>query len=130
MISFYLYANMGSILSKPKPESTMVFYYSIVADNNVIYVGRTFDFKERCSSHKRSTNNPPRYQHLTYNNTPLYKRIRELGGWSKVSMNVLEQKICNSKEKMSLREEYWINKYESIHLTNVALRQFAGCYSK
>ena len=96
----------------------MVFYYSIVADGKVIYVGRTVNFNRRKQQHEYATNHPPAYSWITKNNTPLYKRIRELGGWEKVSMNFLEHRKCKSKFEINAGELYWINYYKSPHLCN------------
>ena len=99
----------------------MVYYYCIIYNKNVIYVGRSFDFKGRMSSHKSATNNPPQYHHIARNNSRLYKRIREIGGWDMVSVKCLEQRLCKSRKEMSRREQRWIDKYRSHHLTNAIL---------
>ena len=112
---------MGSVLSKPIGIMDMVFYYNIVAHDKVIYVGRTFDFNRRKQQHEYATNHPPPFSWSTKNNTKLYKTIRELGGWEKVSMNFLEHRKCKSKKEMSDREEYWIHKFKSPHLCNTHL---------
>ena len=112
---------MGSILSKPVASIEMVFYYNIVTCDKVIYVGRTFHFNRRKQQHEYATNHPPLFSWSTKNNTNLYKTIRGLGGWEKVSMNFLEHRKCKSKKEMSEREEYWINKYKSPHLCNTYL---------
>ena len=109
---------MGSILSKPEPDGTIIYYYCITYQGNVIYVGRTLNFQHRMSSHRSATNNPPQYNHITRNNTPLYKRIREIGGWDQVSVKCLETRSCKSREEIGQREQYWIDMYKSCHLTN------------
>ena len=112
---------MGSTLSKPEPECTMVYYYCITYNENVIYVGRTFDFKRRMNKHKSASNRQPKYPWSTANNTPFNKRVREIGGWDMVTVKCVEKRLCKSRKEMCRREQHCIDKYRSPHLTNAIL---------
>ena len=112
---------MGSILSKPEPEYVALFYYKIVYRKRVIYVGRTFDFMRRSNEHKNASNKVPKYPWSTENNTPLYRRIRQIGGWDKVTMILLETRDEKCRYEMCARETHWIQRHLSKHLTNVIL---------
>jgi hypothetical protein len=56
------------------------FYYKI-HKNDLCYIGRTTNPKNRFSTHKAKS---------TYSNIPLYQRIRENGGWDAFKVEVID----------------------------------------
>ena len=69
------------------------------------YVGRTLNFRQRISHHKKPKNN--KLQSMFYN-YPLYKCIRENKGWDNWIIQPIEiLKNSNSDEAVE-REQYWI----------------------
>jgi hypothetical protein len=56
-------------------------------------VGHTICFRHRKSGHKTDCNNPNRKSH----NLPLYKYMREHGGFENWDMIVIHTQICKNK---------------------------------
>lgn len=70
------------------------------------YIGSTCDFKRRVWEHGNYTNNYRRPEH-TY---PLYKTIREKGGWDNWNVNILEEyNDCENIYQKRLCERKWID---------------------
>lgn len=66
------------------------------------YIGITKDFKKRVAQHKTDFHNErsPRY------NMPIYKYIRNNGGWCYFNINILEEIHCLKEEK-AFYERKW-----------------------
>ena len=67
------------------------------------YIGSTTSFSRRKYDHKSSCNN---IQNKAYSK-PLYKHIRENGGWDAFEMVLIEYYPCGSSLELRQREEYW-----------------------
>lgn len=85
----------------------MIGIYKITNNiNGKCYIGQSRDIQKRWTSHKNVPFNP-NYQEYDY---PLYKAIRKYG-LENFSFEVLEE--C-SIEELNEKEDFWINKYNSI----------------
>ena len=78
------------------------------------YVGSTVNFKKRIGSHKRTCHNENSNEY----NYPLYKFIRENGGWRAWEMTIIDSLTTtdkNEKEKCERRyieeQEFSLNKF-------------------
>jgi len=77
-------------------ETTEISFYKFVCKNPDIlfsYVGHTVSFRQRKSGHKGNCNNPNRKNY----NVPLYKYMREHGGFENWDMIVIHTQICKDK---------------------------------
>jgi hypothetical protein len=77
-------------------ETQVISFYKFVCKNPDIlfsYVGHTISFRQRKWSHKSACNNPNCKDH----NIPLYKFIREHGGFENWNMIVIHTQICKDK---------------------------------
>jgi len=74
--------------------------YKIYKDY-LLYVGSTIDYKRRLRDHRSRCNNKNNKQYKT----PLYKIIRENGGWDTFKKEEIETNI--QKDKLNEREEYY-----------------------
>ena len=76
-------------------------------DENIksIYVGHTKTFFNRMENHKNPFNNNIRSPVYNY---PLYKIVRENGGWNNWIINKLEI-IQGDRDKAAEREQYWMD---------------------
>lgn len=69
------------------------------------YIGSTCDFKRRTWEHKNYTNNYKRPEH----HFPLYKKIREKGGWDNWYVRILEEFTdCENVYQKRICERKWI----------------------
>jgi hypothetical protein len=73
------------------------------------YIGSTICFEKRKSNHKEYCRNEKRKSH----NTPLYKFIRENGGWDAFEMVPLEEYKCDTKLQARIREQDTLDKVEN-----------------
>tara|TARA_R110000851_G_C12993368_1_gene557582 strand:+ start:43 stop:714 length:672 start_codon:yes stop_codon:yes gene_type:complete len=82
--------------------SESVIYKIVCKDISVreIYVGSSYDINDRKSKHKSSCNNT----NDDHYNTPVYKFIREHGGWDNWTIVVLYKYPCNSKQELEEEE--------------------------
>jgi hypothetical protein len=78
-------------------------------DDTDIYVGSTANFTHRKSKHKYCCNNEKDKNY----NTPVYKYIRDNGGWDEWVMIPIEQYPCNNKDELKIRERYHIDLLKS-----------------
>jgi hypothetical protein len=76
---------------------------------NIIYVGKSYDFKERQRIHKKNFYDI-NCSHYHYK---IYKYIRQNGGFDKFSFKVLETKLCDKPES-KLIESNWIKIFNPI----------------
>ena len=79
-----------------------------VGDEAIIYIGYTINFNRRKITHKSDCLNPNRH-HL-----PIYKYIRENGGFDKYEFIILEQ----SKDNIKFKECEYTDKYGLNNLLN------------
>jgi len=70
-------------------------------DPSMLYIGSTIDFKRRRSQHIKNTTNK-RKRSYRY---PLYKYIRQIGGFDKFNIEIVEEYPCESKGAGLLREK-------------------------
>ncbi len=68
------------------------------------FIGSTTDFKTRKESHKNACNNEKALQ----NNSEVYKKIREHGGWDNWSMLQIEVYPCKDSNQARARERFWL----------------------
>jgi len=69
-------------------------------DSKYCYIGSTCDFKSRKNQHKTVCNNPNSKNY----NTPLYKHIRDNGGWGEYEMILIEYYPCETKLELHKKE--------------------------
>lgn len=89
-------------MPKPSDYSKGLIYKLCCKDTNIkdIYVGSTCNFTRRKYGHKGASNNE---NHKCYNN-PIYKFIREKGGWLNWNMVLVKYFPCKSRLEL-LQEE-------------------------
>lgn len=68
------------------------------------YIGSTTCLRRRRCSHKHDCNHPEAKQY----NYPLYRFIREHGGWEQWDAILVEPFPCSNGEELHARERYWI----------------------
>ena len=74
--------------------------YKITFNNEPVYVGSTTNFTKRKHTHKSNS--------LT-KTLPLYKTIRENGGFDKFQIVPIEEFECNNKIQAVIREQKYID---------------------
>ena len=79
------------------------------------YVGSSMDFKERMSKHKYSCNN----ENYRYYNFPLYKFIRENGGWGAWKMTIIDSLTTIDKTEKEKCERKYIEENRDIALNKI-----------
>ena len=82
-----------------------------VGNEAVIYIGYTIEFNKRKINHKSNCRNPKSKAH----HLPIYKHIRENGGFKKFEFVVLEQ----SNDDIKFKENEYTTKYGLDNLLNV-----------
>ena len=88
-----------------------VFYYKMIMNHQVIYVGSTKNFWERKRLHK-----------LAYDKgdtKPIYQAIRDRGGWNNMNFCFIECAYCIDREHLLAREQYWLELHRTHHLCNM-----------
>jgi hypothetical protein len=78
--------------------------------NGKRYVGYSKNFKNRIQNHKSDCYNDKDKNY----NYPLYKYIRENGGWNSCQITILEKCNFETKQDANKREEYWRIEKEAI----------------
>jgi len=74
--------------------------YKICFNDQPIYIGSTTNFIKRKNQHKYNSINK---------NCPLYKTIRDYGGFEKFQMLPIEEFKCKNKIQAVIREQHYIN---------------------
>lgn len=74
-----------------------------------VYVGVNTNWSVRKYQHKRRCYAPNDRGY----NYPLYRCIRNTGGWDNWVMEKIEDYPCNNSKELSIRENYWIHYYNS-----------------
>ena len=72
---------------------------------NQFYVGSTCNFYDRRSTHIDNCYNPKSKAY----NSPVYKYIRDNGGWNNFKMDTIEPFPCDNKLELLINEQEWIN---------------------
>ena len=88
--------------------------YKIVCNDTEItdvYVGSTKDFKQRSSQHKHDCNN----MNSKHYNLPVYRCIRDNGGWDNWSIIEIEIYSCKTKKELLAQEAYHVRSIGTIN---------------
>ena len=90
--------------SKPMSFEKAVIYKLVCNDLNIpsCYVGSTTNFSKRKGYHKGNCKNINSKDY----NYPVYKCIRQNGGWNNWSMILLEKYPCKDRLELESRERY------------------------
>jgi hypothetical protein len=83
--------------------------YKIVCKDPEItdcYVGSTTSHLKRKSHHKYNCNNEKSKEY----NIPVYRYIRDNGGWDNWEFVLLEDYPCRTKKQLNIRERFWFEK--------------------
>jgi hypothetical protein len=85
-----------------------IIYKIYCKDENITdcYVGSTIDFDRRKRNHKHKCNNNKSKEY----NFPVYRFIRDNGGFDNWKFEVLENYPCGNKESLLFKECFWIEK--------------------
>lgn len=83
-----------------------IIYKLCCKDTSVIdiYVGSTTNFRSRKYKHKNKCNSENSKNH----NNPVYKFIRDKGGWDNWDMVEVEKYKATDKAELHKRERYWL----------------------
>ena len=90
--------------------------YKIFCKDDIIkdfYIGSSTQIKERRKCHKKRCNNG--------DNTPVYRFIRENGGWENWALEIIEKYKCNNKEELFNRERIYIEDLKSSLNINIPI---------
>ena len=68
-----------------------------------MYVGSSCSHTKRKSAHKSNCNNEKSDKY----NLPVYRYIRDNGGWDNWEFVLLEKFPCKDKQELVIRERYW-----------------------
>ena len=79
-----------------------------------IYIGSTWDIRQRYWSHNSNCYNENSKEH----NNPVYIYIRERGGWDNFEMNVIDNDEFENKLQRLVLEQLYIDKYGLDNLLN------------
>lgn len=94
--------HMEMVIMNNKKYSKFVIYKIYPTDcTDFIYIGSTCSFNRRKAQHKKNTTNK---RGKLYNCT-LYRFIRCIGGWEKMSCDIVEEYPCTCKKDGLLREK-------------------------
>ena len=91
---------------KPIDYSKTIFYKLVCSDLSVkdCYIGHTTSFRKRKTVHKNTCKNPNVADH----NMPVYKFIRENGGWENWRMIEIDTLYCRDKIDAEKKEREFI----------------------
>ena len=107
----------------PKKEidySHTHFYKIVCKELNIkdCYIGHTTNFTKRKNRHKACCIN----ENHSHFNLPLYKFIRENGGWENWDMVLIDTEIHNNRLEALRRERDYIEQYEATLNSNLPYR--------
>lgn len=93
----------------PMNYQNAVIYKIVPNDlnNESCYIGSTTNFNKRKSDHKDNLKAENKA------NYPIYKCIRENGGWNAWDMILIENYPCNNKNELHARERHFIEELKS-----------------
>jgi hypothetical protein len=102
---------------KPIDYKNAIIYKITNADESLIYVGSTTEYRRRKSEHKSKCNNE---NHKSYHHY-VYQMIRDNGGWNAFEMKPIKEFPCENKIQLLIEEERIrkelnanLNKYRAI----------------
>ena len=102
---------------KPIDYKKAIIYKITNADESLIYVGSTTDYRNRKNSHKTNCNNENTKDYHYY----VYQMIRENGGWNAFEIKPVKEFPCENKIQLVIEEERIrkelnanLNKYRAI----------------
>ena len=98
-IIYITFSMIEYIIYQIKPEQENL-------TNEVLYVGSTKNLKQRKKRHKEDSRNE-------FNKLKLYLHIRENGGFSNFDLFPIEILLCKDKIDARIREQYWINQFNT-----------------
>ena len=78
-------------------------------DTKEYYIGSSYDFKNRCSTHKSNCNNEKSKDY----NLKVYQYIRENGNWNEWTIVKLYDYPCKNKNELHLEEQIAVKEYKS-----------------
>jgi len=108
LLRLTLYIYLGTLYITIMIDFSKCVIYLITCKDPAVedsYIGSTCDFKRRVWEHGNYTNNYKRPEH-TY---PLYRTIRDKGGWNNWNVRILEEyKNCENIHEKRLCERKWI----------------------
>ena len=107
---------------KPIDYSKTVFYKLVCKDITItdLYVGQTTDIKARKHHHKHSCNCE---NNKNYNN-PVYKFIRENGGFTNWDMIVIDSQSCIDSQEAHTIERHYVEILFATLNTNIPSRTY------
>ena len=90
--------------------SKTVIYKLYCKDETIkeVYVGYSTNIKDRISVHRRVCI----YDNHKSHNQNTYRFIREHGGWTNWTYDILEEFSCTSKEEAKEKEREWFGRFE------------------
>ena len=93
----------SNTIEMPNYQQPAIIYTIRCKDPNVplLYVGATFNFRNRKYNHKSRCNNGKSKIH----NLKVYKMIRDNGGWDNFVMKEYAKFQCNDKVELNIEEE-------------------------
>jgi len=100
-------------MSQKKVDYSKSLIYKIVCnDTNIknVYIGSTTSFRHRKKQHKHSCYNETNNNY----NMPVYKFIRENGGWDNFDMILVDYVPCETKLELHKIERTYIEKYDLV----------------
>ena len=85
-----------------------VIYKIVCKDKDITdcYVGSSCSPTSRKSAHKSNCNNEKGKDY----NIPVYRFIRDKGGWNNWDFVIIEKYPCEDKTELRIRERYWFEK--------------------
>jgi hypothetical protein len=86
---------------KPIDYKNAIIYKITNADESLIYVGSTTDFRHRKNIHKTACNNENDKKYHYY----VYEMIRDNGGWNAFEMKPVKEFPCENKIQLVIEEE-------------------------
>jgi len=99
----------GIMPSVPIDYSKIIMYRIYSESCDFIYVGHTINTTRRKAEHKKYCTIETSPKH----NIPIYKQIRENGGWDNFIFAEIEEYPCENAVQARIREQYWIQHFEA-----------------
>jgi hypothetical protein len=94
----------------PNYDRSVIYRFINKQTQETIYVGSTTNYRKRMIDHKSRCHNP----NASHYNYPVYKHIRDLGGWDHIDhITVEEFNNCPNKIELQKREQVWIDEFKS-----------------
>lgn len=89
------------IMNNKKYSKFVIYKIQPIDSTDFTYIGSSCNFNRRKAQHKKNTTNR---RGKSYKCT-LYQFIRGIGGWDKVTCDIIESYPCTSKKDGLLREK-------------------------